>query len=203
MSDIYSMLDTYARHWRRTPEYVDQMIHAIPDAPVVDRVAFIVERCKGKRVVNFGSSSGQLHQWIKDAAASVYGVDKNGAPDLRVDLDDENYSLFNMPTSDVYVCGEIIEHLLAPGFFLRKLRRVMELEGAENCQLIVTVPNAFSSIQQNYGKGGEENVNADHVAWYSYITLKNLLHRCGFSVKELAWYNGKPVFAEGLIMVAQ
>jgi len=48
-------------------------------------------------------------------------------------------------------------------------------------------------------RGGIENVNRDHVAYYSYWTLHELVTRYGFEITEWHWYNGRPLFAEGLI----
>ena len=39
-----------------SPEYAAKMLHAIPEAPVVDRIAFVLTRCQGKRVVELGAS---------------------------------------------------------------------------------------------------------------------------------------------------
>jgi hypothetical protein len=198
------MLDTYSPFPGKSPEYVDKMLHPIPDAKVVSRESFILERCKGKTVVNFGSSSGSLHKQIGEVAASVFGIDKEGAPDLRVDLDDDHYSLSHMPMANVYVVGEIIEHLISPGAFLKRLRWVMTHEGAEGCEAIITVPNALSEFLSHHArKRGVENVNLDHVAWYSYHTLRTLLAKCGFDLNEFYWHNGKPIFAEGLIAVVK
>jgi hypothetical protein len=204
MNDIYNLLDAYSPYPGTSPEYVDKMLHPIPDAPVVLREAFILARCKGKTVVNFGSDSGNLHGKISKVAKSVFGVDKQGDPDLRLDLDDEHYSLSHMPMADVYVVGEIIEHMISPGAFLKRLRWVMTHEGAEGCEAIITVPNALSdSLRHHAIKHQVENVNLDHVAWYTYHTLRTLLAKCGFELHEFYWNNGKPVFAEGLIGVVK
>jgi len=198
------MLDSYSAYPGKSSDYVDKMLHPIPDAAVVDREAFILSRCKGKTVVNFGSDSGDLHKMICAVAKTAFGVDKEGTPDLRIDLDDEHYSLSHMPMADVYVVGEIIEHLVSPGAFLKRLRWVMTHEGAEGCQAIITVPNALSEFLLGHAKRRKvENVNLDHVAWYSYHTLKCLLAKCGFELNEFYWTNGKPIFAEGLIGVVK
>ena len=50
---------------------------------------------------------------------------------------------------------------------------------------------------------GMENVNIDHVAWYSYTTLTTLLKREGWIPEVHAWYKGEPYFSEGLIVVTE
>ena len=203
-TDLYNLLDSYSAYPDKSSDYVDKMLHPIPDAKVVSRETFILERCKGKTVVNFGSDSGDLHKRIGEVAGSVFGVDKQGTPDLRIDLDDDHYSLSYMPMANVYVVGEIIEHMVSPGAFLKRLRWVMTHEGAEGCEAIITVPNALSEFLSHHAhKRQVENVNLDHVAWYSYHTLRTLLAKCGFEMREFYWHNGKPIFAEGLVAVVK
>jgi hypothetical protein len=184
-----------------TPEYSAKMMHAVPVTTVVDRTAFILERVKGKRVLEFGAS-GKLHEGIVNTAAVAHGVDRESSEDGIVegfDLDDPRQDA--LPVSpkppQIIVCGETLEHLSNPGWFVRRLK-------AQYCgvPVIFTVPNAFGDILRTHMKGGIENVNRDHVCYYSYTTLKTLLERNGYHIAAFHWYNGQPLFAEGLIMVA-
>lgn len=171
--------------------------HDVPQVPIVKiRENFIVERCANKRVVNFGSNDGGLHANIKKVARDTFAVDKQGTPDLKIDLDANDS--FLLPVADVYVCGELIEHLSNPGNFLSRVRALMP-EGSE---LIITTPNAFCETAQFYMKQGIENVNNDHVAWYSWHTLKILVERAGFIVREFYWYGmGSAGFNDGIIFI--
>lgn len=185
-----------------TAEYRAKQMHRVPDMPVVDRVAFIVERCNGRAVLDIGAS-GQLHREIKAVAREYWGVDHpsndNGGVRPGVfyaDLD-EDPGGFPCRDIDVIVCGEVIEHPCSPGAFLKALR------AKHSCQLIVSAPNALSEIAQAHMRRGFENVHFDHKAWYSYSTLGKLLTACGWKPVQWAWYNGKPRFAEGLIAVAE
>jgi len=184
-------------------DYFERMMHKIPDAPVVDRTKSILKNCKDKVVVNFGSAKGMLHEDIKSVAKSVFGVDKIEPADLLVDLDDEFCPLHGLPAAEVYVCGEIIEHLANPGNFLKKLRWTMNNEGEKDAKLIITVPNALASVLVYHAKRGYENVNVDHCCFYTWRTLQTLLGRYGFTIEDRAYYEGRPVFAEGLIAVVR
>lgn len=183
-------------------EYERKQIHKIPDAPVVDRVAFILERCKGKRVLDVGAS-GPLHEAIKKVAQWCVGIDhpRNDKGESRpgafyVDLDSRPI-LPNRPV-DLVVCGEVVEHLSNPGRFLDALIAMYP-----KTPVIITVPNAFSDAGRKWVEGGSENCNHDHTAWFSHRTLKTLVERAGYAVKEMAWYNGRPRFSEGLIFVVE
>jgi hypothetical protein len=68
---------------------------------------------------------------------------------------------------------------------------------------VITVPNAFAQAGRSHMLRGVENVNVDHVAWYSHRTLKTLLERVGYDIKEFHWYRGVPYLAEGLIVVTE
>lgn len=189
-----------------SPEYVAKMLHPIPEAKSVDRAAFILERVKGKRVLEFGAS-GPMHDKIRAAATEYFGVDREDAPDRGVvgfDLDDVSkphlpeWSQTLFVRLDVVVCGEVLEHLSNPGWFLTRLK-----EQQPNVPVIITVPNAFTSVGRGHLAKGIENVNRDHVSWYSYTTLKTLLGRVGYTIGEFYYYGGEGPTAEGLIVVTE
>jgi 2-polyprenyl-3-methyl-5-hydroxy-6-metoxy-1,4-benzoquinol methylase len=206
MSSIYDLWTN--RHGPPDPA-AERMLHPIPDAPVVDREAFILERCAGRRVLHVGSNGtdgkGAFHEAIKGVAEAVYGLDRGGA-DINVDLD----RMSNMQDAelahlcddvldlgvDLVVCGEVLEHLANPGYFLEWIRPL-------GATVILTVPNAFSRAAAISNAQGRECVNVDHVCWYSWRTLKTLVERYGYTVAEWYWYNGEPLVAEGLVFVVR
>lgn len=180
-----------------SPEYAAKQLHRVPDAPTVDRRAFILDRCRGKVVLDIGAS-GPMHQAIEEAAGKCYGIDRDDSPGVvGVNLDSYPVPLPYWDDVEMVVCGEVIEHLSNPGHFLQALWLTYK------SPVIITVPNAHSHSGLRSLERGIENVNIDHVAWYSYRTLKTLLTRVGYEIKEFYWYNGKPRFAEGLIVVAE
>lgn len=195
MNAIYSVLNDVQAFPHKTPEYVDKMLHKIPYAPVVDRARYILKKCKDRDVLNLGSASGQLHQAIKTVAKSVLGVDREPA-DIQCDLDREPERLLGINSIELIVAGEIFEHLANPGRLLEVLRTLKR-------PLLITVPNALSRVAYGHALRCYENVNADHVSWYSHTTLKTLVTRYGFRVSEFYWYEGKPVIAEGLIFLVK
>jgi len=162
-------------------DYERRMLHVIPNTSVVDRIEFIINLCKGKKVLDIGSG-GQLSELLKGTTVNRTNADY--CIDVEKDeLPDGEY--------DFILCGEILEHLSNVGIFLDKLHKY-------NCDIIITVPNAFGV---NPARKGIENVNLEHVAWYSYYTLKALIERHGYIIKSFKWYNGKPYTAEGIIFV--
>lgn len=180
------------------PAYVAKQLHRIPEAPVVDRVAYIVGQCRGKRVLNLGCDSGQLHEAIASVANGLYGVDIEAGVRtwLVCDLDAEPEKVYEAARGlgiEMIVAGEVVEHLANPGNLLKIL-------GAFLCPLVVSVPNSFSDAGRQWLAKGWENVHKSHYAWYSWHTLKALLEHYQFKIDEFRWYNGQPGTAEGLIM---
>jgi 2-polyprenyl-3-methyl-5-hydroxy-6-metoxy-1,4-benzoquinol methylase len=192
----------------RTPEYIAKMLHPMPTADVVDRAAFILERVKGKRVLEFGAS-GPMQEAIVRVADQYLGVDREsrGINVVAFDLDNTENRYVPQPRDafklnhwlvEIIVCGEVIEHLCNPGWFLARIKQQYP-----DVPMILSTPNAFSKVARQHAEQGTENVNIDHVAWYSPRTLLTLLTRAGFTVAEWHWYNGQPGTAEGLIVVTE
>lgn len=177
--------------------YAAKYLHDIPDAPVVDRVGYLVERCRGKRVLSLGAS-GPTEEKLRAVSAEHHSVDVvagDGVVVIDLDKTPEQLQQFD-GLVDVVVAGEVIEHLSNPG-------RLLDAVRALNVPCVVTAPNAFSSAGDRWLAKSQENVNGEHVAWYSHRTLKTLLERHGFRVTDFAWYKGKPIRAEGLIFAVE
>lgn len=187
-----------------TQAYWDKQMHRIPKAPVVDRAGYILGQCQGKRVLHLGCSSGPLHSLIAQVSESIEGWDiepyigKAPGDFVQIDLDEPLTFRKTPGRFDLIVVAEILEHLSNPGQLLRGLKEY-------DVPLLLTVPNAFSSIGRRQVQGGIENVHWQHVAWYSYHTLLALIQRYGYEPHDFCWYNcpqgAQPQEAEGLIML--
>ena len=178
---------------------------------MVQRIDFIKKACEGKKVLHLGctnypyteiaiAENVHLHLQLEKIAGKLYGFDfdqagidileKYGVKNLyRADLE----KLEEVPldeTFDVIVAGEMIEHLNNPGLFLQGIKRFMNSQ----TKLIITTINAYSGMRywQYFlrGKGGSmEPVHPDHVAYYSYSTLKLIVERQDFKVKDFLFYD--------------
>ncbi len=186
--------------------YAAKMLHDLPPAKTVDRAAFILKHVAGKRVLEFGAS-GPMHDAIVKAARTCVGVDRldsNDGNNIVIGFDLDDVSKQTLPLGDatsgfdIIVCGEVIEHLSNPGWFLTRLKR--QYPGVP---VIITVPNAFATAGRQWLAKGKECVNDDHVAWYSPKTLSVLLNRAGYTYADLFYYNGDGPTAEGLVVVTE
>lgn len=177
----------------------------------VQRVDLIKQLCAGKRVLHLGCTNYPytqdaidagvlLHFDLERIAAEVCGIDADragidilnaqGSKNLiQCDLESLNGCAVGAPF-DVILAGEVIEHLNNPGLFLNGLKRFMR----EDTELVVTTVNAYCAMRFFHygarGKGGRaEPTHPDHVAHYSYSTLKRLLERHGFDVEHFYFYD--------------
>jgi 2-polyprenyl-3-methyl-5-hydroxy-6-metoxy-1,4-benzoquinol methylase len=186
-------------------EYCAKQMHRLPQAPVVDRVQYILTQCQGRRVLHLGCSSGPLHGMIDKVAISLTGWDIDPYPGkapgtfVHIDLDNlQGRCCRNLrKTFDLVVVAEILEHLGNPGRLLSCLHDLA-------APLLITVPNAFSAVARHHIQGGIENVHKQHTAWYSWRTLATLVERYGYTIEAVNWYNcpqgEQAQESEGLIM---
>lgn len=177
--------------------------------PTVDRRTYILDACRGARVLHLGCvdhpflparlASGELlHAAIDDVAAELSGVDldRAGLETLRAagfsNLYEANIEELDTASIterfDVVVAGEIIEHLASPGAFLRHVPRLLAPGG----RLLVTVPSAQSIRLAANALRGVEMVHPDHKAYFSPHTLTRLLESHGLTVVDLKPYWAKP-----------
>jgi SAM-dependent methyltransferase len=178
---------------------------------IVQRVDFIKAACKGKKVLHLGctnypytkeaiDTNALLHFELEKIASEVYGFDfdqagidilaQHGTKKLyQADLEKLEAVDLN-EKFDVIVAGEMIEHLNNPGLFLQGIKRFMTIDTS----LIITTINAYSAMRfwgyfLRGGGGVNEPVHPDHVAYYSYSTLKLLINRAELDVKEFLFYD--------------
>lgn len=181
---------------------------------LVDRVTFLKNESEGRKVLHLGCTNWPytadsiaqgmlLHSELETIASELYGFDfdqegidflaANGSKNLfRADLE----KLEEVPladTFDVIIAGEMIEHLNNPGRFFEGIRRFMN----PGTRLVITTINAYSAMRFAMyglrGRGGvNEPVHPDHVAYYSYRTLKLVVERNDLQLKEFCFYDIGP-----------
>lgn len=193
MIAISELYQEVAEYGTMSADYVEKMIHKVPAAPVFQRHEYLIKAATNKRILDIGAS-GPMSERLQDVAAWYRGCDITPQETdnfFQIDLDKAN-ELPVKPDIDLIIAGEVIEHLSNAGHFLDLLYPC-------GAQVILTTPNAYSVAGIANMKRGIESVNREHVAWYSYHTLKVLVERHGFKILLWAWYNGKPLTAEGLI----
>ncbi|MEO7793155.1 MAG: methyltransferase domain-containing protein [Thermoanaerobaculia bacterium] len=182
--------------------------------PLVDRVGHLLQESRGQRVLHLGCTNwpytaesladgSLLHLRLAAAAAELWGLD---ADQKGLDIlagrgierllcaDLEHLERVTPPAAfDLILAGEVIEHLSNPGLFLTGIRRFMTSE----TRLILTTVNAYCGMRtMTYalrGRGGRvEPVHPDHVAYYSYSTIRHLVERHDLVVRDFRFYDLGP-----------
>lgn len=170
---------------------------------VPNRDAFIVERCRNKRVLHIGPCDWPYTQKRLDENNLLYEkIDKVCEKQVGIDIDREGANFLNQSQSypnshikiidmnelhefceevDVIIFGETLEHLTNAGVALNSLRELMQRTEAE---LIISVPNAYYIRNFIYAFFGKEYQHPDHSLAFTYKTLKQLLGKLNIEVCE-------------------
>jgi 2-polyprenyl-3-methyl-5-hydroxy-6-metoxy-1,4-benzoquinol methylase len=179
----------------------------------VERIRFIRELCRGKRVLDLGAmdetalaakrGSGRwLHEEIATSAEQVIGIDSSKMVPPGGIVTAENAQIHQGNIMDLAACfqlipalkefrpevvvaGELIEHLDDPLAFLSQLRRTEDLRGAT---FVLSTPNATAVHNCLIALTGRESTHHDHLAIFSFKTLSTICHRAGFDERDIRPY---------------
>lgn len=188
----------------RTQEFLDTMLHRVPDTSPINRKESILYFCKGKKVLHLGcrghsKKPNPLHNELNTVCSELWGLDIEPCdiPNfIQADLNKSGWEKhFTDQTFDVLLATEIIEHLSNAGIFLDACHSF-------DSKLFLTTPNAYDHNRYNIMQLGIEYNNYQHVAYYSYTTLKTLVERHQYEVVEFYWTD-YPVqfFSRGLTFI--
>jgi len=181
-------------------------LHPLPREGPFDRHLALIDAARGRSVLHLGFVDERLEQKLEEGvwlharlhqvAQSLVGVDSSvegvewarahGYEAHVADVQsEESLAAANLEPADVLLAGELIEHLDAPGPFLRAVRPLV----AEDGLLVLTTPNAYRLVSLLAPLTGTELVHSDHTAWHSPQTLRTLLAQCGWDIQEMAYYH--------------
>lgn len=163
------------------------------------KTRFVVERCRGKRVLDLGcvmhdprayNSRYFLHRAIKETAAELVGLDlhEEGVSALRAygyDVRVGDACNFTFPEKfDVIVAGDIVEHVSNLDGLLRSVDAALAPGGV----LLVATPNPW--YWRNVVKAilyPEVPNNPEHTCWFCPRTWRQLVERYGFTLGAIGF----------------
>jgi SAM-dependent methyltransferase len=169
-----------------------KLVAARQEALVVDRIQYLTELARNKDVLDVGvvahdaniaGDDKWLHKHLAKAARTCLGVDI-----LEAEVEKLRAHGFNVICTDIVahqleqkfdlvVCGEVLEHVDAPGLLLSSCAKMLRPSG----RLVVTVPNPWFAgyLRRSLLNGPPLEDNVDHVAWFDPCTLCELGERQG------------------------
>ena len=166
---------------------------------VPDRAVFLVERSRGRHVLDIGcvahdvarmSSPAWLHGRLAAVAASCVGVDilQEGVDEmLRLghraivhDLSSGVGPLADEAPFDVIVAGELVEHVGSNDMLFAVAAQLLAHDG----ELIITTPNPWSPSRVRAGRLGHVWENVDHVVFAFPSGVAELAERHGLVLAE-------------------
>jgi len=175
----------------------------LPRAKAVVREDYLIDACRHRRALHVGCADAPftrrkhedgtlLHGKLAGVASELVGIDcdedalvwlgEHGVHDLFLRDASEIGGLLRETgfRPEVIVAGEVLEHLLEPLQFLNGISSVMD----RGTKLVLSVPNAFAATSVASVWLRKEKVHPEHVAYYSYFTIRELLRRTGFEVVD-------------------
>lgn len=173
---------------------------------MVDRIDWLVERCRNRRVIHIGFADDRglarrrqdgkwLHEHLAGAAADLVGIDSNSAAVAEAVragykahaadcADPDAVAALGLEPAEIVVAGEVLQSVDRPGPFLKGIQSLCP-EG----RLIITVHNACGLMfTAGQTLRGIELQDPDHVMTFTWRTLNNLVSRNGWHVIETAVY---------------
>lgn len=173
---------------------------------VRERVAIIIDACRGLRVVDVGcvdhspdsfARPSWLHRQIAEVASECVGVDSNavgveamksqGFEVVVADISEAVTSLGGK-SFDVVVAGELIEHLGRPEDLFLFAAAVLR-DGGE---LLITTPNPYALHRVRTGQLRLTWENVDHVSYLFPSGIAEFADRHGFLLTAIATVHVEP-----------
>ena len=145
----------------------------------------LLERCRGRDVLEAGCGEGYGADLIADVAASVIGLDYDESAVAhvrarypRVDMRHGNLANLPLPDGsvDVVVNFQVIEHLWDQGQFVSECARVLRPGGV----LLMSTPNRIT-----FSPGRDTPVNPFHTRELNAAEMTELLESAGFDIEGL------------------
>ncbi len=188
--------------------------------PIPDRIRFLAELSKGKRILHLGcldhlplidakvAKRQWLHKELTEAASQCLGIDINRE---AMDYVKEKYGLDNVllrditgpvipeisdKTWDFAILGELLEHIDNPVSYLREIRQKYQ-HAIE--KIILTVPNVLTEQSFAAARRSSELINSDHRYWFSPYTIAKVMLQAGMELDEIFFANRIKLSFTGLV----
>ncbi|HTF22183.1 MAG TPA: methyltransferase domain-containing protein [Chryseolinea sp.] len=182
--------------------------------PVPNRVTFLTDMSRGKKIVHLGCLDHKpliadkiarkqwLHKELTDVSKACIGVDIDedtlhyvestfGYTNIVLgNFTTDKFEKISGNTWDYAILGELLEHIDNPVQFLSAIRA--NYAGTID-RIVVTVPNAWTRITMKMAQSSVEMINSDHRYWFTPYTLAKVLYQAGMVTEEIKFANRIPL----------
>ncbi|MDR1252145.1 MAG: class I SAM-dependent methyltransferase [Treponema sp.] len=189
--------DTYGKDYllyelANEAAFLDLQLLALKDAGFDDLEEELIRRTAAPRALDIGCATGALLLRLRERGWCVTGVEISPSAgyaretrglDVRSLPLEENR--FSSDSFDLILASHLIEHLNAPGLFVREVYRLLRPGG----HFLVSTPNITGFQARLFGSGWRSAI-FDHLYLFSVWTLKALLSGAGFIIEGVYTWGG-------------
>jgi 2-polyprenyl-3-methyl-5-hydroxy-6-metoxy-1,4-benzoquinol methylase len=175
----------------------ENLIAARSNELISNRIDYFCDLARDKDILDVGvvehtrdavHSPQWLHQHLSKVAKTCLGIDIL-EEDVKY-LQSLGYNIICqditrsslVQTFDIVICGDVLEHVESPGFFLKSLATMLNPNG----RLVVSIPNPWyiNVLVKTISDGYVYVDNVDHVAWFDPSTLCEMGQRYGLKLDK-------------------
>lgn len=140
---------------------------------------------EGKKFLEAGCGRGEFLSVLKEFPVEAHGIEHRkdlvktaveSGLDVKAGFTETEDTVLPGAPYDVFLSFNFLEHQPEPGVMLRCIRNNLTDGGMG----LITVPSLEYILQYD----GYYELIRDHIAYYTFETLRNLLESCGFEVLE-------------------
>ena len=140
---------------------------------------------EGKKYLEAGCGRGEFLSVLKEFPVEAHGIEHRkdlvetaveSGLDVKEGFTETEDTVLPGAPYDVFLSFNFLEHQPEPGVMLRCIRNNLTDGGMG----LITVPSLEYILQYD----GYYELIRDHIAYYTFETLRNLLESCGFEVLE-------------------
>ena len=162
----------------------------------------LLEQAPGKRLLDVGAGPGTMMAVARELLCEPVGIEIRpklaGAVSKQLGLPIHCCDFLNFEPEgkfDIVCMGDVIEHLMTPTEGLLKAHKLLRDGGS----LWISTPNFESAMALLSGHDSLMWRVVEHLNYFSFTSLRNLLDQCGF---ELTSYALSPQYAGSMEVTA-
>lgn len=156
----------------------------------------LVPKGPGRKVLDVGCGEGRFAQRLRELGQTVYGIEispeaaRQAAARLdRVYVGDAERADFGLEAAafDTIVLGDVLEHLIDPWGFLRRMRTLLKPEGV----VVASIPNVqyfpvvLSLIGGRFRYREQGVLDQTHLRFFTLREVRALFEEAGFRITAM------------------